>query len=199
MNTKRVVVAAALLAMALAGESRGQFRVPPIRPIPVPRPVPHVVPHPVPHGLPDRAASSSNASDDSAFWWTVGGVGGGGAGAYVLYRLWKRPRRSYHIRIVATPPGEAPLNVRRAWVGLELPLAPGEQGSPRILPVVGVVSSRPGGATAGYVVEGRVAIARLEAHDSMAAMWWKINIPGVISKGYQLGFPAEVCKRTDEL
>ena len=30
-----------------------------------------------------------------------------------------------HVRITATPPGEAPLWVREKWVGLVLPLAPG--------------------------------------------------------------------------
>jgi hypothetical protein len=37
------------------------------------------------------------------------------------------------IRIMATPPGEAPLSVRRACVGLVLPLRPGEirNGPPR--------------------------------------------------------------------
>ena len=43
------------------------------------------------------------------------------------------------VRIIATPPGEAPEEVRRAWVGLELPLAAGETG-PHTTPVGGVLT-----------------------------------------------------------
>ena len=43
------------------------------------------------------------------------------------------------IRIVRTPPGEAPLWVREKWVGLELPLASGDYG-PRHAYTSGVLS-----------------------------------------------------------
>lgn len=35
-------------------------------------------------------------------------------------------QQSRYIRIIAIPPGEAPLWVREKWVGLELPLADGD-------------------------------------------------------------------------
>lgn len=43
------------------------------------------------------------------------------------------------IRITDIPGGEAPLEIRRAWVGLVLPLAPGEDG-PRTPRTAGVLS-----------------------------------------------------------
>src|SRR6187455_3469002 len=43
------------------------------------------------------------------------------------------------VRIVQTPPGEAPIEVREAWVGLVLPLREGEVG-PREILTQGVLS-----------------------------------------------------------
>ena len=44
------------------------------------------------------------------------------------------------IRVVRIPAGEAPENIRREWVGVELRLSQGEKG-PRQLGSVGVVSN----------------------------------------------------------
>jgi hypothetical protein len=46
------------------------------------------------------------------------------------------------IRIIATPSGEASEEVRRAWIGLELPLAAGETG-PRTVSIGGVLTGLP--------------------------------------------------------
>jgi hypothetical protein len=87
------------------------------------------------------------------------------------------------IRITDIPPGEAPEDVRRAWVGLVLPLARGETG-PRTLHTGGVLTGPRGllmglvhilfGWTqreTGYVVEGGVAVDLLGRKDRGAAAW----------------------------
>jgi hypothetical protein len=37
-----------------------------------------------------------------------------------------------YIRIIATPPGEAPLWVREKWIGLELPLVDGDSAAQEV-------------------------------------------------------------------
>jgi len=120
-----------------------------------------------------------------------------GIGVYAVYPLLKKRRPACRIRIIATPPGEAPESVRRSWVGLELPLPRGDPGWPRKLSAVGVLSNQTGEAVRGYVVDGKVALLALEFHDSAAARWWRENVPDILSGAYQLGFPAEVCERID--
>jgi hypothetical protein len=81
------------------------------------------------------------------------------------------------IRIIACPPGEAPLNVRLAWVGLELPLAPGRTGR-QLAMTSGVVSAPRGlwqriaalflaryGVQTGYSVNALEAVNLLQAKD----------------------------------
>ncbi len=98
------------------------------------------------------------------------------------------------VRIVGVPPGEAPDYIRRSWVGLELPLAPGLSG-PVLIATEGVVSGQDDGPMDGYVVLGSEAMKLLAAHDSEAALWWRTHAPHVVAHGYQLVFPAEVCER----
>jgi hypothetical protein len=63
---------------------------------------------------------------------------------------------------------------------------------------VGVLSGVGTEPTTGYLVEGSKAVACLAAHSPRAAAWWRANAPHVLSSGYQLFFPTEVCeKRTD--
>jgi hypothetical protein len=89
------------------------------------------------------------------------------------------------IRIIAVPPGEAPLWVREQWVGLELPIFGGPD--PRTLTGYGVLSGPPPlsledfeagrrgrlEVTTGYCVKAAVAIDVLEAVNAEAAAWWK--------------------------
>jgi hypothetical protein len=87
------------------------------------------------------------------------------------------------IRITDVPPGEAPEWVRRAWVGVVLPLAPGEDG-PRAVSTGGVLTGPRGCATAlfhlllgrtkrrmGYVTDAEVAVWLLAERDPEAAAW----------------------------
>jgi hypothetical protein len=99
------------------------------------------------------------------------------------------------IRIISTPPGEAPLSIREAWVGLELPLAT-TQDQGQQLAGMGVLSWSPCFMT-GYVVQGRVALEHLAAHSTEAAAWWRENVPAVLEPGYQFIFPVENCQKLD--
>lgn len=90
------------------------------------------------------------------------------------------------IRIIATPPGDAPEEVRRRWVGLELPLAGGAKG-PWFVPVGDVrglsvgpysfLTSLRGGLTRrwvrAYLVHTSKALALLGEKDPEAVRWWR--------------------------
>jgi hypothetical protein len=109
------------------------------------------------------------------------------------------------VRIIATPPGEAPEEVRRAWVGLELPLAAGETG-PRTLPIGGVFT---GPRTFlgklfklltgqrqyahGYAIEAPQALVLLAEKAPWAAQWWRKHVPHCWQPGQVFLFHAEVC------
>src|SRR5262245_19662401 len=110
------------------------------------------------------------------------------------------------IRIIDVPPGEAPERIRRAWIGLALPLAEGETG-PRSVRSFGVVSGPRGffgrvfgllmgraEPAYGYVVDSLSAQEILTAHDLQAAEWWRQNSPHCWDQGRKFVFHAEVCQ-----
>ena len=93
------------------------------------------------------------------------------------------------IRVIAAPRGEAPLWVRQAWIGLDLPVA-----RPEVVEVstAGVLSGRslwsqitrllhlaPTEWKEGYVVDRGAAVSLLHAHAPEAAAWWRANVPEV--------------------
>jgi hypothetical protein len=97
------------------------------------------------------------------------------------------------LHIIRTPPGEAPEEIRRAWVGAKLPLRscqkkPGLHGS------VGVLSHLEPQWAMGYAVCGRAAVKALASHSPEAAAWWREYAPHVLARGYQLWFPCDVCE-----
>jgi hypothetical protein len=96
------------------------------------------------------------------------------------------------VRIVAPPPGEAPEEIRRAWVGLEFSATASRSGSSPA--VWGVLSNRPAGDCDGFAVEGAEAVRILATRDPDAGAWWHRHAPHVLAAGYQLVFPAEVCE-----
>jgi hypothetical protein len=102
------------------------------------------------------------------------------------------PSGRLRVRIVGAPPGEAPDHVRRAWIGLELPLAPGQSG-PRRVPTEGVVTGQRDYAMDGYLILGSEAVRLLATHDAEAALWWRTHAPHVLSNGYLFVFPPDVC------
>ncbi|HVV15121.1 MAG TPA: hypothetical protein VHD55_01850 [Candidatus Paceibacterota bacterium] len=85
-----------------------------------------------------------------------------------------RPEASGRIRITKVPDGEAPLEVRQAWVGLELPCGPicgyGDE------PPKGVLSNEPIKKNMyGFDVPQREALEILEASSPEAAAWWRTH------------------------
>ena len=75
------------------------------------------------------------------------------------------------IRIVRTPAGEAPLWVREAWVGIEIPLARIEAQGPQFGVCGGDASPE---NLRGYEVHGAEAMAALRrAGKKDAADWWQ--------------------------
>jgi hypothetical protein len=108
------------------------------------------------------------------------------------------------IKIVDVPPGEAPQEVRGAWVGLVLPLAEPEK---RRIRSAGILN---GPKTyfryilrfitgqcfdyEGYVVESATAIAILAQSNPEAADWWKKNSPHLLNPGQHFFMQAEFCQ-----
>jgi hypothetical protein len=109
------------------------------------------------------------------------------------------------IRIVATPPGEAPEEVRREWVGLELPLAAGQTGPRPVLgggvlsgprTLLGKLLTRLTGRLKphfGYVIDAPQALVLLAEKAPWAAQWWREHAPHCWEPGYLFVFSAEVC------
>jgi len=110
------------------------------------------------------------------------------------------------IRIISVPPGEAPMSVRLAWVGLELPLAP-ERSSRQLAMTSGVVSAPRGwwqriaalfrggyGVQTGYAVNARDAVNLLRAKDPTAAAWWREHCGHLLDGKRRLLFPTAGCE-----
>ena len=108
------------------------------------------------------------------------------------------------IRIISPPPGEAPLEIRQAWVGLELPvlgkrpiryLGSGVLTGPmsfieRLMHLITlrlVVKS-------GYVVPAQRAVEILEAVHPEAARWWHEHAAHAIRAGRKFLFAPECCE-----
>ncbi len=101
-------------------------------------------------------------------------------------------RRVKEIRIIAIPPGEAPEDVRRAWVGLVLPVARVSRG-PHLIRSFGVLTGR-AQLTCGYAVPARAALDILARSAPEAAEWWTRNAPQFLQPGRLFLFHAEVCQ-----
>lgn len=112
-----------------------------------------------------------------------------------------------HIKIVGIPPGEAPTEIRMAWVGLVLPVAPGRG---RALALVqGVLTGKGGffgiltalfrgGIADGYPVLVLDALRILQAGNPLAAKWWWNNAPErLLLPTAKFLFPADVARVTD--
>jgi hypothetical protein len=184
MNRIHVVALAGVLIAADHGGA--QFG----RPIPMPRPGPVHVPH---FHVPGSHGNGNGNADDSDFWIGVSVFALLCGCGYLGYRLWHQCRPSARIRITDTPQGDAPEEIRRAWIGLELPLADGQTAA-RTLEVTGVLSDDSRTAT-GYAVTGHTAVKLLESHAPAAADWWRENAPHVLVNNYQLVFHTDVCGR----
>src|SRR4029434_2167931 len=106
------------------------------------------------------------------------------------------------IRILTIPPGEAPLSVRIACGGLDLPLDPRRVG--RQLAMASGVLSSPRGwwqqivgpltgrymVQTGYAVNAMEAVNLLQAKDPGAAAWWREHCAHLLDGRRSLLFPA---------
>jgi hypothetical protein len=122
----------------------------------------------------------------------LGIVGAGILVIVVAVCLLNTSRSMGRIRVTATPPGDAPEEIRRAWIGLELPLS---KVGVQDLDGEGVLSRRGAGSVRGYVVLGKTAVALLASQAPEAAEWWRRNAPHVVASGYELIFPESTCVR----
>ena len=111
------------------------------------------------------------------------------------------------VRIISTPPGEAPLDVRRAWVGVVVPLPDDHPEEPvRVLTdgvltaprtMLGRIWSRLTGRTqwwTGFELEGAECISALARSSPSAAQWWRDNAPRFLEPGHRLVFPSNSCE-----
>ena len=110
----------------------------------------------------------------------------------VALAMRKTTTSTVEIRIRDVPPGEAPEKIRRAWVGLTLPLAPGKQ--PQLISAEGTMTKSRVGACRGYMVDGATALAILEKHAPEAAVWWRENARHVGQSGYKLDLSRRVVR-----
>ena len=113
------------------------------------------------------------------------------------------------IRIISTPPGEAPEEIRKAWVGLVLPLArfrprrktwgAGVLTGPKTqLGFLAAVASGRLKRQIVYVAVGRIAVDTLATHSPGAAEWWRNHASHLLRRGWRLCFPAEVCEEVHD-
>lgn len=145
-------------------------------------------------GKEERPANGGNP--DHTFFWVIPGLIVGGILVIVVRAAMSQnsteatPGTRVRVRIAATPPGDAPESIRRAWVGLELPACVDRPNAG----AVGVLSNRAVPCRESYAINGAEAVALLADWDPGAAAWWRTNAPHVLRGGYQLVFPAEVCE-----
>ena len=91
------------------------------------------------------------------------------------------------IEITRTPPGQAPEEVRKAWIGMKLPSIGRDMGQEP-----GSVRSDHS-SDGGYMVEAPVALAALKIYNPVAFEWWMNYNPVLLFMG-KLIFHADVCK-----
>ncbi|HVH66999.1 MAG TPA: hypothetical protein VM716_03955 [Gemmatimonadales bacterium] len=111
------------------------------------------------------------------------------------------------VRIVARPAGEAPDDVREAWVGLELPVLTGLFGGRRLVLTAGVLSGprswmqrllalvgRRFDIQSGYAVNALEAVNILGKKSPMAASWWRARCAHLLDGKHALVFATDVCE-----
>ena len=115
---------------------------------------------------------------------------------------------TFKVRIVRPPIGEAPEWVRRAWVGLELPLAVPQAVTLETSGVLTGPRSWPGywwarltgrlQVVSGYVVASDRAIDLLGRSRPEAAAWWRTHAPDFCQPGAEFIFDAPACEPSPE-
>jgi hypothetical protein len=107
------------------------------------------------------------------------------------------------IRIIATPPGDAPLWVREKWVGLELPIVGSDSSwsmgvsvhlKPTMLHHLWAIIRGRSVTVEGYQVEAGRAVDILAVSSPEAAAWWRDSAPGLLRPGRLFLFDVEACR-----
>ena len=110
------------------------------------------------------------------------------------------------IRIVTRPPGEAPPEIRDAWVGTILELPAECQGLRRFW-TMGVKTMPPSRVAQffavffgrakpewGFAVSAQQAVETLAGTSPSAARWWRTNLPHLIQPGQYFVFSEHSCE-----
>jgi hypothetical protein len=108
------------------------------------------------------------------------------------------------VRITSVPPGEAPFEIREAWVGLELPLkrknpqrylGSGVLSGPRntLQTLAHLITFRLHLHT-GFVVPSLAAVEILEKTQPHAARWWRENAPHAVRPRRYFLFSTDCCE-----
>ncbi len=101
--------------------------------------------------------------------------------------------QTVRIRVLKMLDGEAPDEVRRAWIGLILAALNGPDGPVHQVGTKGVTSGEAQGIKAAYLVPTAAALTVLSQANPAAARWWQDNISYAASDR-PLVFPAEACE-----
>jgi len=114
------------------------------------------------------------------------------------------------IEIIATPPGEAPEEIRKSWIGVVIPLPANAQTvqeragygvltGPRSL-LLALLSflHKTKVKRKSYRVSSLDAIEALAKKDHSAAEWWRKNSPHLMRRHWQLLFAADVCRIVEQ-
>lgn len=99
------------------------------------------------------------------------------------------------IRITQVPGGDAPVDVRAAWVGLTIPVDPAFE-QPALIDSGMVASKCYAGPVKGYTVLAIDALREL-AKSSDAYQWWWKNARQYYRHGMHLVFNEEACELID--
>ncbi len=114
------------------------------------------------------------------------------------------------ILIYKVPPGEAPLEIRKSWIGVSIPVS--DKGFQKKRTAFGVISKPPLSRRqsmfsvfrkdrvrwTSFEVNAVDAVSALEEHNPKAAAWWKEHVGYLLELEGQLIFPSNVCRLIDE-
>ncbi|HEY1065100.1 MAG TPA: hypothetical protein VGE52_03290 [Pirellulales bacterium] len=129
------------------------------------------------------------ANDPLAVWWAFAGLAVFSAVVWTLFTFLAGESRRPSIHIVSVPPGDAPEEIRAAWVGLLLPIAGVGQDEHRGPSVLRLPGEAPAGP-ALYYVDASAALAELAIASPAAAEWYREHAPQVSADGYRFAFRA---------
>lgn len=114
------------------------------------------------------------------------------------------------IEIIAMPPGEAPEEIRKSWIGVVIPL-PLDAQTERERTGYGVLTGphlwfmaffpflyRSREKLRGFSVGGVDAITALAKKDKRAAEWWTKNTPHLVKNHWRLIFPTDACRIVEQ-